>query len=282
MVKTILYKYQNLLHDSYFGFIYKKIGAVIKKGGKTFKVNSEIEWFINCFQAEKWEEETLTAIDYYSDTEKVYIDIGAWVGPTALYASSNYKRTICFEPDPIAYRRLEENIKLNNLGNKVTLFKKAIFNSTGTTKLGGVAKLGSSVSTTLVNDEQYAKNSKIPGQLGTYEMRTSNIIEVESITFEQAMIEANITPLDIAFIKIDIEGGELYAIPAMKHFLEKNKPNLQLSIHFVFLLEEQIKDILNVLFKIYDKCYDFSNEKKEITLEKILSKKIHTFIFENR
>ena len=42
-------------------------------------------------------------------------------------------------------------------------------------------------------------------------------------------------PEKIAFIKIDIEGGEIDLLPAMRAYLRREKPTLLLSTHYNFI-----------------------------------------------
>ena len=58
-----------------------------------------------------------TVLDKYLSPDSVYCDIGSWIGPTIMYASRICKQVYCFEPDNIAYKFLEQNIRLNDLQN---------------------------------------------------------------------------------------------------------------------------------------------------------------------
>jgi tRNA/tmRNA/rRNA uracil-C5-methylase (TrmA/RlmC/RlmD family) len=90
---------------------------VVKKNtGVFFNIKGKFseEWFSND-TINLWEQDTFHILEYYKDLEKdIYIDIGAWIGPTVLYSANIYNRVIAIEPDPIAIERLEENIKVNN------------------------------------------------------------------------------------------------------------------------------------------------------------------------
>ncbi|MBT8118484.1 MAG: FkbM family methyltransferase [Gammaproteobacteria bacterium] len=56
-------------------------------------------------------------LDKYLSKDSVYCDIGAWIGPTLIFAARKCKQAYCFESDTIAYRFLLWNISLNNLKN---------------------------------------------------------------------------------------------------------------------------------------------------------------------
>src|ERR1700677_4261309 len=109
---------------------------VININDVSFNVDGErsIYWF-PFIAAGWWEDSTFRIIDHYADLKGIYVDIGAWIGPTVLYSASKYNRTICFEPDPVALFDLLENISLNDFNN-ITVIKKALSNSTSIIKFG--------------------------------------------------------------------------------------------------------------------------------------------------
>ena len=261
----------------------------IRKRNVEFKVldNYKIEdycpngFFTDCIQNGDWEEETFIILEKYATENKVYIDVGAWIGPTVLFAAKLYEKVICFEPDPIALLTLEYNLLINDFEH-VILEKKALADQNGTTKFGGNWEMGNSESTLLVNDASFLSKQVVKGQRGTYTSRSEYIIEVPSITIENALNTHCIDPNTIALLKMDIEGGEYIVLPAMKDFLQTYKPNFYLSLHFVYLLDFQINEILDILFEIYNKCYTIMEEKEiEITRIEITQEKIEHLVFES-
>ena len=67
--------------------------------------------------AGRWEPETFEILARYATSEDVFYDVGAWIGPTAIYAGRACRRVYTFEPDPVAYHYLLWNIHLNALSN---------------------------------------------------------------------------------------------------------------------------------------------------------------------
>ena len=52
--------------------------------------------------------------------KKIFLDIGSHIGKwSILLANKKDIKSYCFEPNPESYKYLVENIKLNNLTNKV-------------------------------------------------------------------------------------------------------------------------------------------------------------------
>jgi len=79
------------------------------------------------------------------------------------------------------------------------------------------------------------------------------------------------------FMKIDIEGGEKIVIPAIQAYLQKQKPVLYLSLHWMYLEKEDIEHILRILQNIYPYIYDESLRKR-LTLADILTHEISSIV----
>lgn len=259
---------------------------LIKKNNTQFYIKGDysINWFVNNIENNIWECDTFNILDFYQNKNSIYIDIGAWIGPTVLYAADKYKQIICFEPDPVAISRLNENLSVNNFKN-ITLITKALSNNNGISNFGGNGELGNSMSTLLVsldNKEAFFNDYGRGGFL-SYDERKKYIISIETITIDKVLKDNNINPNNIGLIKMDIEGGEKIVIPSMQNFLKKYKPNFFISLHRVFLEENDINIILNILFNIYDNCYHFlpeNNSRKKITKQIIQKEGLTSLIFE--
>ncbi len=249
----------------------------IKKKNTVFNVSGIFSenWFKNAISNGDWEQYTFDIIDRYSDNDKIYLDIGSWIGPTVLYAADKYKKIYCYEPDPVAIDRLNKNLSVNNFKN-ITLIKEALSNETGKSKFGGNKKLGNSMSTLLVNDSNFIENGGEVEYLDKTD-RATDIIEVNTITFDESCKKYNIDVNNIGLVKIDIEGGEYFVIPAMEDFLRKCKPVLYISLHWVFLKKEQIISILNILFDIYNSCYNI--DKFKVDTNDVINKKLQSLVF---
>lgn len=250
----------------------------VKKNNIEFNVQGTYskEWFSTWFMQWNWEDYTFKILDHFASRNKVYIDIGAWIGPTVLYASPQYKHIYCFEPDPIAISRLKMNMEANNFNN-ITLIEKGISNKKEIINFGGNGELGNSMSTLLVNDNKFIDEG---GEelFQSKDHRAYGIIEISTILFDDFIAENNIDAKDIGLIKMDIEGGESIVVPAMKLFLEKIKPNFYISIHWVFLKKSQIEEILDILFNIYPNCYK-ENLTDIVTKEDVINYKLTCLVF---
>jgi FkbM family methyltransferase len=158
---------------------------------------------------EKWEKNTLEVISKVLSEGGLYIDIGAWIGPTVLKASGYADKIIAYEPDPVSWVELKENIGLNNL-DFIELYNVALFDKQGEMSFGGgrSGALGMSVSTLM------------SGERG---------IKVAVLDINQELEKKGFR--DAKLIKIDTEGAEYTIVPCIEHFLASSKPSLLLSCH---------------------------------------------------
>ena len=235
-----------------------------------------MDWFSNKF--DKWEQDTFHIFEYYKNNKCIYIDIGAWIGPTVLYCANIYKKVIAIEPDLVALSRLKKNISFNNFNN-INLIEKGLSSENGITQFGGNGPLGNSESTLLIaNKEEYL----------SYEGRHTEthdhneIVEIETITIEKLIEQQNIDTQNISLIKLDIEGGEKIVVPSLVNFLNTYKPVFYISLHRCFLKKSDINQIIDILFNIYDKCYHFSDNGEKNLVDKnfVQTKELNCFEFE--
>ncbi|PWW31910.1 FkbM family methyltransferase [Cytobacillus oceanisediminis] len=191
---------------------------IIRVRGANFKVNATpfYQGFWNKFP--NWETETFRIFQRFLSNKHSYLDIGAWIGPTVLYGAQIAKHVYALEPDPVAYKELINNIKINpGFVSKITCIKAAMEEKPGLIKLFKRSELGDSSSSVIPtrSEKDYC---------------TVRATSIEELT-------KNYNMKDINFIKMDIEGGEYFIIPSITKYLQKNRPTLLLSLHPPFLQE---------------------------------------------
>jgi FkbM family methyltransferase len=185
---------------------------------------------------QNWEPETFEIVRYYADPKKAFIDIGAWNGVVSLYASALFKEVIAIEPDVIAFDKLVKNIKGNKLKN-VFCRNVALSNTNGSSILN-LSNAGDSMSSLLPRD--------------TEQFPTVDFQGIETKTFETIISAFDI---EIGFIKMDIEGGELLVVPSMIDYLTEHKTPIYISFHPFWFPEDSKQDKIlafaSLLFGIY-------------------------------
>src|SRR5437016_2170890 len=83
--------------------------------GAELRIESPVERdsFWDRVESGVWEPETLDAIyEIVSPGDRV-IDVGAWIGITALYAARLGANVVAYEPDPKAVSEMQANLDLN-------------------------------------------------------------------------------------------------------------------------------------------------------------------------
>ncbi len=168
-----------------------------------------------------WEPETFRVFDRFIDRDTVFLDVGAWIGSTALYAAPHAKETHAFEPDPVAFEQLKKNLDANGRSawaERVALHREAIAPANGTMEMGSRSDKGDSMSSALLSEKEDSWEVKTLA-LGTF-------VKAQGLSGEKL------------FLKIDIEGGEYNLIPALGTFLKREDCAVFLSLHPEFLLEQ--------------------------------------------
>lgn len=187
----------------------------------------------------QWEPHTFQILDRLLARDRVFLDIGAWIGPTTLYAAKRCRQVFCLEPDRTAYEHLLQNIRLNDLRNVVP-FNLALAETDAMQAMGSFAG-GSGDSTTSL----LAHGNGISG------------FTVMGMTWETWLDLCKPPKIDV--IKVDIEGGEFSLLPTMTPYLTKYKPSVYLSTHAPYLDTSRRRDSLQRVadvMRIYRHCFN--------------------------
>jgi FkbM family methyltransferase len=150
-------------------------------------------------------------LNYLPKKGDIVFDLGSYVGCFTIIASKlvgSKGKVICFEPDSVSYRKLLANIELNKLKNVVAI-NKGLWAKEDKIKFYARTSRGSSF--IFANDYLPSKN-----------------VDVTTIDF--VVKELNIIP---NFIKMDVEGSELYVLEGAKKLLKNNKINLAIATYHI-------------------------------------------------
>jgi FkbM family methyltransferase len=181
--------------------------------GKNFEVASEPADFWGWVSEGRYDGEW-AILNKLLRPEHVFLDLGAWVGSHSLFASTIAQRVVAVEPDPVAFRILQENVALN--GNTIEPVRVAVGNE-GTLTLGS-GLLGAS--TTRLNPSAGAG-------IGAWE--PGQQFDIESVTLRR-LVGTHAIEGGALFIKIDVEGAEEQIFQDFE-FFEQHRPTVYLELH---------------------------------------------------
>lgn len=225
----------------------------VRKNNISFNVSPNshfVEWWTNTYP--QWESATFVVLDKFlaNEPDAVYVDIGAWIGPTTLYAAEHCRNVYAIEPDPVALRALLSNIDANEerYRSRIVVINKALDTTDGTTKFGGNGPLGNSMSTMIVREPCYEK-----GNSHGYTPATKTV-DVQTISLPMLCA---LYPLisSATLMKMDIEGGEKYLLPHIAQFLRQNRIPLLISLHWCWLKVDDVVSVIDTIFATFDHIY---------------------------
>lgn len=148
---------------------------------------------------------------------EVFYDIGSCVGLFALHAGILGASVYAFEPDPGFRKRLIHNIRINRLKRQIKVVDWAVSNTNGQLILYTDGIDGNSPS--IVTDPKRGS------------------VEVQTKTIDSGIANGELIPPDI--IKMDIEGGEFFALQGMQNLFSSPHPpaTIYLELHPAMLTQ---------------------------------------------
>lgn len=165
-----------------------------------------------------------------------HLDVGAWVGPTSLFAAHFAARVVALEPDPRAFSELLGNFRLNAaLAARATLLRHCLAPRGGRVDMTGPAPLGSSMS-------RVHGAARVPAAAGKEENWGPRMASwpAECSTPAALAARAGLRAAEIALIKVDVEGAEAALLPAIAAWLAAAlpagapRPTLLVELHRTF------------------------------------------------
>lgn len=184
--------------------------------GLRAKIYPETEISRALYLSGRYEPNEMTVMNCLIDEGDVVVDVGANLGLYTLIAASKVGpsgRVLAFEPSARENRRLCENVLLNRLPN-CTVRAQAL----------GARK---EEATLLVGESFHSGHSTL-GSGFAYDTKLFAKERVEVTTFDAAADESGLDR--IAFIKIDVEGGEGTVLEGATQSLRRFRPLLLLEV----------------------------------------------------
>lgn len=192
-----------------------------------------------------WEQDDLNFVTEKCEQDKIFIDIGAWIGPYTLIAASMGMKVYAFEPDKVAFQELKKNIELNRFK-----YKPQIFNY-GLSKLDARAYLYS-------NTNDFGKSES--GLINYKNQQNTKKTQIELKNFLQEIDKIKNHNLDnkIKILKIDIEGGEFLFEKEIYDLVKLEKLYCIFSYHHMVFNKNKFK---KNFYKIRTLFYQFYIDK---------------------
>ena len=164
-----------------------------------------------------YEPELQQAIIEYVNPGMTAYDVGANIGYMSLLLSKTVGETgyvYSFEAFPENIDRLRKNLRLNNFTSNVEVIPKVVVDTEREVKflVGPSGGMG-----------------KVEGSAGRDNVKYGGVISVSGISLDEFVFEFGNQVPDV--LKMDIEGGEVLALPGMKRVIAQAKPVILLELH---------------------------------------------------
>ena len=170
------------------------------------------------FVSNTYEPNTLCALRRLLGVGGVFLDVGANAGVMSLAASrwmGAEGRVFSFEPSLREYRRLVENLELNDAGNVIPV-RAAVSSGTGPATLR-VAAAGHGGLNTL--GETFAHDG----------VEMAALEQVDTTTLDDFIKDGRINRVSV--VKVDVEGGEGAVLAGSPRLLAEHRPALVLEVN---------------------------------------------------
>jgi len=216
------------IKQEFLNFVDKDYCLIKKREEEIFIKNNISDINLNFWKNNYsyWDENTINVLDKYLKKDKIFIDIGGWIGTTCIYGSRKSKHVYVVEADKESLIDLSENCKNNS--DNVTIIDKAIYN---------------------INDIDINFGKNIFSESSSLNDSTSHIHEIKNdssylcrtITINKLIEDYNINIKDISLIKVDIEGGEENILEDLYNFHKNYNVPIYISFHLWWWKDHNIK-----------------------------------------
>jgi FkbM family methyltransferase len=143
--------------------------------------------------------------------EMTFVDIGANLGEYTVFVAKRVKKVYSFEPLPKMQHMLQENVNLNNFQH-VHIQPYGLSDKEGTLSIHEVDDVHEGLSTFYLGNRKSKAVTEVPLKI-----------------FDEQVALLGIDRID--FIKLDIEGGEFFALKGARKSIEKFRPAVMVEIN---------------------------------------------------
>ncbi|MBI3536081.1 MAG: FkbM family methyltransferase [Chloroflexi bacterium] len=180
---------------------------------------------MNLLYRDSFQPEVMDWVKRSLSADTLFVDAGANVGIHTLIAADYYRaqlgatdqpRVLAFEPNPIIFAQLEENIRLNQLNSFASAFPHAISDQDARANF-------------FLSSAENSSASSLAA-LGPAHLHTGEFIQVQTVALE-SVVEKIAGGRKIGLIKLDIEGAELGALRGAYSLIARDRPRIILEVH---------------------------------------------------
>ena len=164
-----------------------------------------------------YEPELQAAAAQFIQPGSVIFDVGANIGYISLLLArlaGSGGKVISFEALPSNLERLRANLELNDFARQVEVVPAAVVDRRRSVRflVGPSGGMG-----------------KAEGSAGRQDYDYADSIEIQGISLDDFVYDQGNPPPDV--VKMDIEGGEVMALPGMRQLLSEKHPLIFLELH---------------------------------------------------
>ena len=189
--------------------------------GTHFNVDEDLPHpFWSGVQSGRWEPDTFHLFDRILLPNWRFVDFGAWIGPTTLYAARKARAVDAYECDPEALRAFKRNLGVNpDLAGRVALFEHAVSDAYGFLRLYSQA-LGNSETSIFARHERNAETIALANSF------LAGARDVRAIFRDKGYAACAET-----LVKIDVEGAEFRIVPRLGEIIGDSRCTWCVSFH---------------------------------------------------
>ena len=244
----ILSKLDTRNHNTFFEEYLQKIidNKISKKIYLTEKkfIKLHTPTKISSFRAKSFfskEPETLKWMSDNGKQNKVLFDIGANVGLYSLYYAKKFNgKVYAFEPSIRNLDLLTQNIKLNDLNNKISVFSNPLTNKN---KIGKFFQHDLTAGMAGATFDSNFKKKKIEGS--NFKEKKTSSFSTYGLTLDN-LFNNKILPLP-DLIKIDVDGNEFEILQGCRKILSQRK-----KLHILIEIRKNTSKKVNNLLRKYN------------------------------
>jgi len=215
--------------------------TTIKLKNKEFNVQQNVFWDK---KFSSWEPHTKKFYENYCEDDSIVVDIGAWIGPSAVYAFEEGAKFVrMVEPNPLAIEQLKKTMKIDKNFTNSDLIKAAVLDRRD--------EIGFNL-----------QKKNVPSSAASIR---GNDVTVRSILLQDVFDDIDFE--EVSMIKIDIEGAEEYIIQELKDY---DVP-IWLSLHPPFM-EDRSKFLEGL--KTLEQYFEFLDSNLNDILFETISERV--------